>query len=301
MSNKVTSKQQVETIINKYDNFLFDCDGVLWLSNHLLPYVIETLNLLRSHNKKLIFVTNNSTKSRNEYVKKFESFGLTVSKDEIFSSAYATAIYVSNILKLPKDKKVWVLGQNGIEEELKEIGYETLGGTSIKLSEALDISDSNSPVFNLDPSVGAVVVGLDFNVNYLKLSVTLQYLLKGLPFVATNIDSTFPSKSTKLPGAGSIVEMVAFAYGKQPDVSCGKPSKGMMDAIIAGHHLDKSRSIMIGDRLNTDMKFGRDNGLDTLLVLSGIETEERVLNLQKDETITWYANKLGDLWELNNK
>ncbi|ODV85742.1 hypothetical protein CANARDRAFT_27836 [[Candida] arabinofermentans NRRL YB-2248] len=299
MSIKVASKDQVDTILTKYDTFLFDCDGVLWLGDHLLPKIIETLNLLRSHNKKVIFVTNNSTKSRENYVSKFENFGLKVSKGEIFSSSFASAVYISTILKLPKDKKIWVLGQSGIEDELKEVGYTTIGGTDPRLNEPLNLNDPNSMIFNLDPDVGAVIAGLDLNMNYHKMSLTLQYLLQKpeLPFIATNIDSTYPSKGLKLAGAGSVIESVAFAAGRQPMCSCGKPNPGMMDAIVAKHAIDRSKTIMVGDRLNTDMKFGRDGGLDTLLVLTGIETMENVEKLATDEQPTYVANKLGDLYE----
>ncbi|GMG20197.1 unnamed protein product [Ambrosiozyma monospora] len=299
MSVKVTSKDQVESILSKYDTFLFDCDGVLWLGNTLLPKVMETLNMLRSHNKKVIFVTNNSTKSRQDYVQKFDKFGLKVNKEEIFGSAYASAIYISEILQLPKDKKVWIMGQKGIETELHEVGYETLGGSDPKLNETLDLDDKeNCPVYHLDPNVGAVVCGLETNINYHRMAMALQYLQKPeVEFVATNIDSTFPTHGLKMPGAGSCIEAVAFAAGRTP-VSCGKPNPGMMDAICKSHKIDRSRSIMVGDRLNTDMKFGRDGGLATLLVLTGIETVENVKKLEEQEQPTYYADKLGDLFEL---
>lgn len=84
MSVKITSKEQVNDLLDKYDYFLFDCDGVLWLGDHLLPSIPETLSLLKEKNKQVIFVTNNSTKSRNDYLKKFEKLGINnVTKQEI--------------------------------------------------------------------------------------------------------------------------------------------------------------------------------------------------------------------------
>lgn len=306
MSEKITTKEQARAIIDNYDYFIFDCDGVLWLGDHLLPHVCETLDLLKKNEKKVLFVTNNSTKSRDAYLKKFSNLGiLGITKDEVFGSSYSSAVYVDKILKLPKDKKIWVLGEEGIEKELQELGYTTIGGTDPSLTEHGVKFDHDHPMLTeLDDDVGAVVVGLTFNINYLKLSITMQYLLKNnksIPFIATNIDSTFPMKGKLLIGAGSIIESVIYASGRQPDAICGKPNQSMMNSIKAdnpGLSSNPSRGLMIGDRLNTDMKFGRDGGLDTLLVLSGIETEQSVLNHDAATAPTHYASKLGDLYEL---
>lgn len=308
MPTKISSKEQVATLLDQYDYFLFDCDGVLWLGDHLLPSVCETLDLLKQHKKTVIFVTNNSTKSRDDYLGKFRSLGIEgITKNEVFGSSYASAIYIDKILKLPKDKKVWVLGEEGIEKELAEVGYKTIGGSDFKLVEdGVSFNREHEQLVNLDDDVGAVVAGLALNLNYLKLSITMQYLLKdnkSIPFIATNIDSTFPSKGKLLIGAGSIIETVAYASGRQPDAICGKPNQSMMNSIKAdnpGLAENPKRGLMIGDRLNTDMKFGRDGGLDTLLVLTGIETEENALSQPNETSPVYYADKLGDLFELTN-
>lgn len=305
MSIKINNKDQILSILENYDYFLFDCDGVLWLGDHLLPSVKETLQLLKQHNKTIVFVTNNSTKSRKEYLKKFEKLGIEgVNKEEVFGSSYATAIYINKILKLPNDQKVWVLGEKGIEEELQELGYKTLGGSDHELiKDGVEFKNDHPMLTNLDDKVGCVVAGLTLNLNYLKLSITMQYLLaknKSLPFVATNIDSTFPLNGKLLVGAGSIIETVAFASDRKPDAICGKPNQSMMNSIKAdnpGLLSNPKRGLMIGDRLNTDMKFGRMGGLDTLLVLTGIETEENVLSQPKEECPTYYMNKIGDMFE----
>lgn len=307
MASKVTRAQQAKDIVEKYDYFIFDCDGVLWLGDHLLPLVCETLDLLKEHKKTVLFVTNNSTKSRDAYLSKFDKLGVQgITKNEVFGSSYASAVYINKILQLPKDKKVWVLGEQGIEHELHELGYTTIGGSDPKLVQDGVKFDHDHPMLTeLDDQVGAVVAGLTFNLNYLKLSITMQYLLKdnkSIPFIATNIDSTFPMKDKFLIGAGSIIETVAYASGRQPDAICGKPNQSMMNSIKAdnpGLSSNPSKGLMIGDRLNTDMKFGRDGGLDTLLVLTGIETEQSVKSLDPSISPTYYADKLGDLYELS--
>ncbi|KAI5960198.1 pho2 [Candida pseudojiufengensis] len=310
MSVKITDKQQVQNLIlDKYDYFLFDCDGVLWLGDHLLPSIEETLTYLKQRNKTVIFVTNNSTKSRDDYLKKFAKMGITgINKSEIFGSSFASAVYIDKILNLPKDKKIWVLGEEGIEKELKELGYTTVGGTDPKYSENGIVFDPNTPLLNeIDSNVGCVLCGLCFNINYLKLSMTMQYLIKdnkSIPFIATNIDSTFPSHGKLLIGAGSIIETVSYASGRQPDAICGKPNQSMMNSIKAqlpGLKEHPGKGLMIGDRLNTDMKFGKNGGLDTMLVLTGIETEERVKSLDANESPTYYINKLGDIYEFTHE
>ncbi|CCH41830.1 Phosphoglycolate phosphatase [Wickerhamomyces ciferrii] len=291
--SKITSKEQVHELLNNYDTFVFDCDGVIWLGDHKIPGAVESIELLKKLGKQVIFVTNNSTKSRQAYTKKFEKFGLNISKEEIFGSAYASATYLQEFLKLPKDEKVWVLGESGIQEELKELGYESIGGTDVRLNEKFD--SNTTPFLPKDPKVGAVIAGLDPNINYHRLAITLQYLQDpNVKFLATNIDSTFPQKGLILPGAGSIIESVSYSSGRTP-IACGKPSQNMLDAIVADKKLDRSRTIMIGDRLNTDIKFGNDGGLGTLLVLTGIETEENVL---KTGAPKYYADGLGVIGEL---
>lgn len=300
MTVRIASTDAAEQLLELYDYFLFDCDGVLWLGTHLLPRVVETLAMLKARGKKCVFVTNNSTKLREQYLAKFELLGIhSVEKSDIFGSAYALAVYLKKVLQLPAGAKVFVVGEKGIEVELEEVGYRVVGGTAPELKQVAVEYTTAPYITNVDPEVKAVVVGLDQSITYYKAATAQQYLRdEAIPFVATNIDSTFPSKGMLLPGAGSVVEFVATAAGRTP-TPCGKPSKGMMDAIRAEHAFDPKRAIMVGDRANTDMAFGRSGGLATLLVLTGIETEAVVEGLEgTPEEITYVASKLGDLWEL---
>lgn len=291
--SKVTTKEQVQQIIDQHDTFIFDCDGVIWLGTHAIPGAVETLKLLKSLGKQVIFVTNNSTKSREKYTHKFEQFGFPATKDEVFGSAYAAATYLEKFVKLPKEKKVWVYGESGIIEELKELGYEAIGGNDPRLDAKFDAT--TTPFLPVDPSVGAVLAGLDTGVNYHRQSIALQYLLNpDVHYIATNLDSTFPQKGMILPGAGSSIKAISYASGREP-IACGKPSQNMLDAIVEDKKLDRSRCIMVGDRLNTDMKFGQDGGLSTLLVLTGIETEERA---RESGVPDFIAESLGTLGEL---
>ncbi|KAF4004425.1 Haloacid dehalogenase-like hydrolase family protein, partial [Saccharomyces cerevisiae] len=148
---KITNKEIAQEFLDKYDTFLFDCDGVLWLGSQALPYTLEILNLLKQLGKQLIFVTNNSTKSRLAYTKKFASFGIDVKEEQIFTSGYASAVYIRDFLKLqPGKDKVWVFGESGIGEELKLMGYESLGGADSRLDTPFDAAKSPFLVNGLD-------------------------------------------------------------------------------------------------------------------------------------------------------
>ncbi|KAF9556076.1 p-nitrophenyl phosphatase [Agrocybe pediades] len=274
MSTRLASKEDYQKLLDSYDTWLFDCDGVLWRGDHLIEGVVEVLDLLRRNNKKVVFVTNNATKSRKSYKTKFDQLGVEAHVDEIYGSAYAAAVYLSTILKIPKDKKVYVIGQSGLEEELRGEGLHVIGGTdpADNTLEPFSLTD-----FELDTDVAAVVCGLDMKINYTKLSKAFQYLTRvpNCHFVATNEDSTYPSSHGLLPGAGSISAPLRFALGKEP-ICTGKPSSTMLDCVKAKVHFDPKRTIMVGDRLNTDILFGQNGGLATLLVFTGITTEEEI-------------------------
>ena len=235
------------------------------------PISLPTSTHLISHNfseKHILFVTNNATKSRRQYKAKFDSLGVTASVDEIFGSAYAAAVYISTVMRLPSHQKVYVIGEAGLEEELDSEGVSHIGGT-----DPADCSTDTSFSFSKythDDDVAAVVCGLDTRVTYTKYSKAFQFLTRnpGCAFVATNEDSTYPAGAGMLPGAGSISAPLRYATNRDP-IAIGKPNKTMLDCIRAKHDFDPKRAIMVGDRLDTDILFGQEGGLATLLVLTG--------------------------------
>jgi len=256
----------IEIFLNSIDNFIFDCDGVLWRGNELIDGADKALEMLRGKGKKLFFVSNNSTNSREQYVKKFEKFGIKVMKDELISSSYATAVYLQSI---SFKKKVYVVGESGIGIELKEAGIEALGME--KDGGVHDFEEVQR--IEVDSDIGAVFCGYDRNFNYYKMSYAYLCLekIKDCLFIATNLDTTFPSSFGNLPGGGSICAPIITATGKSPLVM-GKPEPLMLDILVQKYSLNRSRSCMVGDRLNTDISFGLNGGLTTLLVLTGIST-----------------------------
>ncbi|KAF8508159.1 HAD-like domain-containing protein [Gautieria morchelliformis] len=272
---------------------MFDCDGVLWHGDRLIEGAVDVLRYLRAQKKNIIFVTNNATKSRQSYKEKFDKLGVQADVNEIFGSAYASAVYLSSVVKLPKDKKVYVIGESGLEHELREEGIQHVGGT--------DPADNTLGPFSLksfvlDPSVGAVPCGLDTSMNYTKYSKAYQYLTRneGRLFLATNEDATYPAGDGILPGAGSIIAPLRYTLDRAP-TSIGKPNKTMLDCIRAKHLFDPSRTIMVGDRLDTDILFGKNGGVGTLLVLTGVTSEGELTDVNADRIPDFVTGSIGDL------
>ncbi|KAJ3111337.1 26S proteasome regulatory subunit 7 [Phlyctochytrium bullatum] len=210
--------------------------------------------------KRLVFVTNNSSKSRASYVKKFRSLGIEASETDIFGSAFAAAFYIKNVLKLPADKKVYLCGMSGLEEELAAEGIPYIGA-----------SHDNRPIKDMgdigalerDPNVGAVLFGFDIDVNYRKLATAFTYLNEdpSCHFIATNTDLTYPAGGKIYPGTGALLSAVTAPLGRKPIV-VGKPQQIMLDLIL--------------QRLDTDILFGQEGGLKTVLVLTGVSKESDV-------------------------
>ncbi|OQS02091.1 4-nitrophenylphosphatase [Thraustotheca clavata] len=248
---------------------------VLWRGSAAIDGAKEAVAYLRSLGKKVVFVTNNSTKSRDTYVKKLVGQGIPASIDDIVTSASACAAFLR---KNEVKGKVYVVGEAGLAAEVTAQGFENLG------LEHNGITEVPQP-FTVDPQIGAVVIGLDRAISYYKLSYAAVSILNnpGCKFYATNTDATFPVDGAILPGGGSCVAALATAVGRQPDAVIGKPSQVLLQTILSTHNLDPARTCMVGDRLNTDIEFGRLGGLKTLLVLTGITTQEEMEAIDNDD------------------
>ena len=218
----------------------------------------------------------------------FDSLGIEASVNEIVGSSFASAAYLKNVLNFPSHKKVYVLGMKGIQDELSALGINWIGGES---ESTIDEIDSIKP----DPEIGAVLFGLDLNISYAKYAKAFTYLHSNpdCHFITTNDDVTFPAGTLFFPCAGSLSAVLSKALDQSPKV-VGKPHQTMMDAIVANFKLDPTRAVMIGDRLDTDIAFGKMGGLKTCLVLTGVTSEPVMLN-SKDFIPDYFIPSLGDL------
>jgi len=233
-----------------YRAFLIDMDGVVWRGSEVIYEAIETVNVLLDIGKYVAFITNNSTRSRADYVKRLNLIGVNVRPEQVITSGYATALFVSHNLSL---KEVYVIGEEGLIKELEDAGIHVVGDAEVLLSH-----------------VEAVVVGLDRQLTYAKLATALKALHRGAIFIATNEDSTLPTERGLMPGAGAIVAALACASGKRPDYVIGKPNRWIFDVALERLGVKRHEVLVIGDRLDTDVMGAYNAGMDSALVLTGV-------------------------------
>ena len=280
-------------LVDSVETFIFDCDGVIWKGDSLIEGVPETIAMLREMGKRLIFVTNNSTKSRAGYLKKFLGLGLEITAEEVFSSSFAAAAYLDSI-DFPKDKKAYVIGETGILEELDGVGVSYLGGEA---DADKKVTLASGQLMEHDPDVGAVIVGFDRNVNYYKIQYATLCVREnpGCLFIATNTDAvTHLTDAQEWAGNGSMVGAIKGSTKQEPIV-VGKPAPFMLDYIANKFSIRKDQICMVGDRLDTDILFGKDGGLRTLLVLSGVTDEATLKSPENTIHPDFYTSKLADL------
>ncbi|KAG8332216.1 hypothetical protein J6590_026386 [Homalodisca vitripennis] len=181
------SSNEYETFLNSFDTVLSDCDGVLWLESEVIKGSPEVINKFKTSGKKIFYVTNNSTKTRDQFLDKFKKLGFNATKEEIIGTAYLTAQYLSS---LNFNKKVYVVGSPGIGKELDSVGIRHIGVGPEPMPTSLPELVDN---LNLDPEVGAVVVGFDIHFSVPKVVKATSYLeRKGSIFIATNTDERYP-------------------------------------------------------------------------------------------------------------
>ncbi|WVN86671.1 uncharacterized protein L203_101843 [Cryptococcus depauperatus CBS 7841] len=283
--------EEFRQLVDSADTFLFDCDGVLYLGQQIIENAKAVLDFLRQSGKRVVFVTNNSTRSRRQLKANFDQLGLGASLDECFGSPYASAVYLKEVLKFPSDKKVYVFGHEGIEEELDEVGIAHCGGSDPDDRSFDAENDDHSIYQNLDPNVGAVLCGADNWINYKKITKAVTYLHNpDCKLILTNPDHAYPGQSGIFPAAGAISSPIVYASRRTPLI-IGKPSKIMLDAVNAHHHIDPARTIMIGDNLYTDIEFGINSGIRTVLVLSGVTKSISDIKITHNKSQTLYHNR----------
>lgn len=261
---------QIRDLLDAKHNVLFDCDGVIWNGETAVTGAPEVVSLLKQRGKRVFFVTNNCTRPRENYVQKFSRLGFTdVAEEEIFSSAYCSAAYLRDVARL--QGKVYVIGCGGVMKELRDAG--------VPVSEEED-AEPGASIYNcpLDPDVKAVLVGYDENFTFMKLAKACCYLRSPeCLFLATDPDPWHPLRGGRVtPGSGSLTAALETASSRKATV-IGKPSRFMFECISSQFGLDPARSLMIGDRLETDVLFGSNCGLTTVLTLTGVSTLEEAL------------------------
>ncbi len=242
---------ELRPTIEKMKLYLFDMDGTLYLGSRLYDFTIELLQEIRRTGGKYLFITNNSSKSVADYVKKLEKFDIEATRDDFMTSSQATAYYLH---KHHEGQRLYVCGTESLKEELRSEGFTVTA--------------------NLD-EVDCIVMGFDTELTFQKLH-DVSYLLltrPALPYIATNPDLVCPTEFGSVPDCGSVCSMIYNATGKKPIV-IGKPSPLMPELAMDKLGVSKEETCVVGDRIYTDVKSGLNAGCVGILVMSGETTPE---------------------------
>jgi len=234
--------------------FLFDMDGTLNMGDVPIKGAFDTLRYLEAHGKKVCFVTNNSSKTANDYLIKLKKMGYDAKGEQIVTSAMATAQYVSRYYPY---KSVYVLGTDALKQEFKDYGIEVKD-----LGEDADI----------------VVLAFDTELTYAKLFHATNLIHKGRTYVATHPDYMCPSEMGDMPDAGAIMAAIEVTIGKKADIVIGKPCAPMAEYVFDHCQVRARDCAFCGDRLYTDIKFGINNEMTSILVLTGETTPEMLVS-----------------------
>lgn len=225
--------------------FLLDMDGTIYLDNNLFDGTIDFLNEVKAKGGRYLFVTNNSSKSTDAYVKKLESIGIPATEDDFLTSTDATILYIKEKYQ---GRRFYSFGTTSFTEQLREAGIDV--------------------VTDLQDGIDGIVMGNDNELNFKKLEDACKLLLNDIIYIATNPDWVCPTAFGYVPDCGSVAEMLWRATGKRPTF-IGKPRPEMLTLAMAKFGYTEDESVMIGDRVYTDIASGYNAGIDTIFVLSG--------------------------------
>lgn len=242
--------------------FIFDLDGTIYLGESALPGAIQLIQELRQQGKKTIFVTNKPLKPRQEYAAKLSRLGMPTPPEDVITSSFVLSFHLS---KTYPDYNLYVLGEETLRQELRDCG--------LHVQEEYDEQDDQQVINPV--GVDAVVVAFDRTLNYRKLNTAYQALLRGARFFATNPDKACPMPGGGIPDAGATIAALEYISGKKLELLAGKPSRLMMDVALQSMNLPPDRCIMVGDRLETDIRMGYEAGMKTALVLTGTSTRNQ--------------------------
>ena len=240
-----------EELLQSIRLFLFDMDGTLYLGNRLYDFTLDLLSTIRSTGRRYLFMTNNSSKSVEDYIKKLDKLGIAATREDFITSSQATAYYLKE--NYP-NHRLYVCGTESLKEELRREGFV--------------VTD------NL-PEVDCIVMGFDTELTFQKLEDVSRMLLtrENLPYIATNPDYVCPTEFGSVPDCGSVCDMIFNATGKRP-VVIGKPSPLMPQLAMGKYGYTKEETAVVGDRIYTDIKSGLNAGITGILVMSGETTQE---------------------------
>ncbi len=233
--------------LEKYDYFIFDLDGTIYRGEHLIPRADEVINHLKSVGKKIVFVSNKTTGTANDYYHLLKNWGLNVEKNEIINSTIVASSYLK---KNFNGEIFFAIGEDSFINEIEK--------SSLKYS-------------TIPEEINIILVTLDRTLNYKKLEIAARALENGARFFAANIDDTCPVDDGEVMDAGSTISALQKRTHRKLELHFGKPSQFMFNEIKNHLQFIPSKTLLIGDRIETDIKMGNEFGIDTALVHTGVK------------------------------
>jgi len=231
-------------------SLILDMDGVLWKADAPIGDLPTTFERIHARGLKVAFATNNGTQTPEQYVERLARLGVNIEPWQVVTSALGVANLL--IQRFPSGGPIFVIGGAGVMTALCESGFELLHAKAAG-------------------SAKAVVMGIDPEINFEKMSEAALLVRNGVPFYATNPDKTFPTPRGQIPGAGAWIAVIVTATGVEPIYS-GKPAPYLLELARTRLGTTNEQTLVVGDRLETDIAGGQAAGMPTALVLSGVST-----------------------------
>ena len=235
-----------------FKGFIFDLDGTVYLSERLIPGADRVIRLLREVGKRVVFLSNKPLQTREDYASKLTHLGVPTHPDEVVNS---TLVMINYLRRNAPGAKIFVVGEPPFVEEVRKAGF----------------------VITEEPNeIDYVVVAFDRTFDYRKLNISFQAIRLGAHFVATNPDRTCPVEGGEIPDCAGMIAAIEAVTQKKVEVIVGKPSPLIIRTALEVMGLQPEDCILIGDRLETDIAMGKNSGIATGLVLTGV-TDEKTL------------------------
>ncbi len=238
----------IKGMLSKIKCFLLDMDGTFYLGNKLLPGSLDFLDACERTGRRTLFLTNNSSKSAEEYVQKLKRMGVRERFLRVLTSGHAAASYA---LRVFPEKKAFLLGNDILQKELLELGL---------------LIDNENPDY--------VLIAYDTTLDFGKMTKVCDLVRAGLPYIATHPDFNCPTETGFAPDIGAIIAFIEASAGRRPDIILGKPYQGIVEEALRLTGFRAEELAMVGDRLYTDIATGVNFGMTSILVLSGEATME---------------------------
>ena len=273
--------------VDNIGGLIIDMDGVLWHGNEPIDGLLEFFATLRNLTIPFVLATNNASLTQQQYVDKLALMGVSVMPEEILTSSMATASYLAD--HLPEEKRrVFVIGEEGLRQPLIEHGFT--------LTELYQVNQPDKGIVNHGADI--VVSGLDRQLSWDKLATATLNIRAGAQFFATNSDVTLPTELGEVIGNGGTIAALEAATGVTA-TSIGKPEPILYQQALALLQTPTEKTIAIGDRLNTDILGAVNAGIRSILVLTGISTQNDIADV--DYQPTWVMADIQEITQTLNE